>query len=602
MAEAKLQFLLDLEDRVSPGMQKIATQLDDFKGKVEDMKPAFQKMATVGVAGFTAITGVVALSIKAYGDAERSQRQLEHAVIDVSHGTMEQVAAISDLSDALQRKAGIDGDALKQGAAQLSTFGLTSGAVVNLTKSLADLTVNQNGVNASSDQYVQSANVIAKALNGQFGVLEKSGIRFTEAQQNMILYGKESEKVAALQQGLAQNLRETTDTLGGVDAATAKATRGMGEVFEAIGKSFAPAVAKLSDAITPLIYALTDWISKNPNLAATILAVGAGLFALVAIAGTLGLILPAIIGGFSALATVAGVLAGAVLAITWPVALVIAAIVALIAVGYLLYTHWSEISAFAGETWAAIEQMITGAMQAVGDTVSRVWEGVKAAFWTAVDFIIGAVASLLDWLVPGWDAALLSLYAKAVEIWNLITAFFSTTFESISAGITGVLEVISAKWSEIWNGMKDVFSTIWSAIAAVFDSVVSGITSAMNTLVGPIQRVIDLAERALSLAGGVVKSVGGGISSAVSSIINRGASITGKAIGGPVSGGTPYIVGERGPELFVPGMAGSIVPNHALAGGPSISVVITGNTLLDRDAARKIGDEMVRYLKDNLRI
>lgn len=40
-----------------------------------------------------------------------------------------------------------------------------------------------------------------------------------------------------------------------------------------------------------------------------------------------------------------------------------------------------------------------------------------------------------------------------------------------------------------------------------------------------------------------------------------------RAEGGAVSGGSPYIVGERGPELFVPGASGAIVPNDALGGG-----------------------------------
>jgi len=34
-----------------------------------------------------------------------------------------------------------------------------------------------------------------------------------------------------------------------------------------------------------------------------------------------------------------------------------------------------------------------------------------------------------------------------------------------------------------------------------------------------------------------------------------------RALGGPVSGGSAYLVGERGPELFVPSTSGSIVPN-----------------------------------------
>ena len=45
----------------------------------------------------------------------------------------------------------------------------------------------------------------------------------------------------------------------------------------------------------------------------------------------------------------------------------------------------------------------------------------------------------------------------------------------------------------------------------------------------------------------------------------------GKALGGAVGAGRPYMVGERGPELFVPGAQGNIVPNSAMG---STSVVV----------------------------
>ena len=48
--------------------------------------------------------------------------------------------------------------------------------------------------------------------------------------------------------------------------------------------------------------------------------------------------------------------------------------------------------------------------------------------------------------------------------------------------------------------------------------------------------------------------------------------LTGKAIGGPVQAGQPYMVGERGPEMFVPNQSGSIVPNDKMGGG-GITVV-----------------------------
>lgn len=51
--------------------------------------------------------------------------------------------------------------------------------------------------------------------------------------------------------------------------------------------------------------------------------------------------------------------------------------------------------------------------------------------------------------------------------------------------------------------------------------------------------------------------------------------LLGKATGGPVDAMTPYMVGERGPELFVPRSAGTIVPNNALTGSTNITYNIT---------------------------
>lgn len=45
------------------------------------------------------------------------------------------------------------------------------------------------------------------------------------------------------------------------------------------------------------------------------------------------------------------------------------------------------------------------------------------------------------------------------------------------------------------------------------------------------------------------------------------------ADGGSASANTPYIVGERGPELFVPRSSGTVIPNHALAGAGGTTMV-----------------------------
>ena len=58
----------------------------------------------------------------------------------------------------------------------------------------------------------------------------------------------------------------------------------------------------------------------------------------------------------------------------------------------------------------------------------------------------------------------------------------------------------------------------------------------------------------------------------------RAQSYSGRALGGPVMGGTPYIVGERGPELFTPNTTGRITPNNQLSGGTTnVNFTIVAN-------------------------
>ena len=51
------------------------------------------------------------------------------------------------------------------------------------------------------------------------------------------------------------------------------------------------------------------------------------------------------------------------------------------------------------------------------------------------------------------------------------------------------------------------------------------------------------------------------------------------ADGGPARAGKPYIVGERGPELFIPGASGAVVPNDALGGGNITNVIYNINAV-----------------------
>jgi hypothetical protein len=75
-----------------------------------------------------------------------------------------------------------------------------------------------------------------------------------------------------------------------------------------------------------------------------------------------------------------------------------------------------------------------------------------------------------------------------------------------------------------------------------------------------------------TLLGGGIGLATGGPLGAIAGMSIAGM-ITGKASGGPVNDKVPYIVGEKGPELFVPKTDGTIIPNHVIgrAGGGDVS-------------------------------
>lgn len=66
----------------------------------------------------------------------------------------------------------------------------------------------------------------------------------------------------------------------------------------------------------------------------------------------------------------------------------------------------------------------------------------------------------------------------------------------------------------------------------------------------------------------------GGLGGILSTFLGSLAGMPGRATGGPVSPGRAFMVGERGPELFVPTSAGRIEPGAAV-GGPGRDVRVS---------------------------
>ncbi len=108
--------------------------------------------------------------------------------------------------------------------------------------------------------------------------------------------------------------------------------------------------------------------------------------------------------------------------------------------------------------------------------------------------------------------------------------------------------------------------------SAFEDAIVKGesFSKVLKGIVTDLARIVVRRTITEPLGAAVTSSLGGfdfgsifsGIGSALGGIF--------RADGGPVSGGQPYIVGERGPEWFVPDSSGTVLPNGMSPGGGQV--------------------------------
>lgn len=186
--------------------------------------------------------------------------------------------------------------------------------------------------------------------------------------------------------------------------------------------------------------------------------------------------------------------------------------------------------------------------------------------WSNIKDEIGKV--LVDALLPmikQFNAWLLNPETqKSIKIW---TAEFKSWAEVIIPVIVDTFKM----WYEWAQKLFDILLKVGNTITTI--------VSSMNNL---------------------SKNGTGGVSGLVNAFKNAGSNlawaaggaIPGRAAGGPVTGGMPYIVGENGPELFVPSQSGSIRAN-----GGGVTVNINGGTYLSESVAESIGDMILQRLK-----
>jgi len=173
--------------------------------------------------------------------------------------------------------------------------------------------------------------------------------------------------------------------------------------LEIVGKPTLSVATKVVKGLTTKLEALGKIIKAHPVLFKTIAIIigilAAGILALNIAMGTAAIVMGLV-------TTAATVLGGVIAFLTSPIGLIILAIGAVIAIGYLLIKHWDEVKAFFAAVWEAIKVAFSSAIDnivAIGSRIIEFFSGLpKKLFDCGVNLIKGlwdGIASKVTWIM-----------------------------------------------------------------------------------------------------------------------------------------------------------------------------------------------------------
>lgn len=152
--------------------------------------------------------------------------------------------------------------------------------------------------------------------------------------------------------------------------------------------------------------------------------------------------------------------------LTGPIGWVVLAIGAVIAIGYLLITHWEEVKQFAIDTWTKIKH----AFMKFGHYLTAVF----STDWTQSFGVFGNILN--------------GFFATVKGVWDSIKSVFSGIVDFVAGIFTG-------DWERAWQGVVDIFTGIWGLVTAPFRYTLNGIISLINMALDGINKIsVDIPE------------------------------------------------------------------------------------------------------------
>ena len=170
-----------------------------------------------------------------------------------------------------------------------------------------------------------------------------------------------------------------------------------------------------------------------------------------------------------------------------------------------------------------------------------------------------------EYIIP----ILVAVFKPAID--GIKTAFgaVSTAITENQSTFDKILVVFKAVAGFVRDFLAPAFGTTLKLAFTIIGNLAAGLVTAFGFVVDVITDVINAIRSLIALITGnpLLKGIG--------NLFDRVFG-GGKAMGGAVVGGTSYLVGERGPELFTPSSSGTITPNNRLGGNTIINLNVSG--------------------------
>jgi hypothetical protein len=231
----------------------------------------------------------------------------------------------------------------------------------------------------------------------------------------------------------------------------------------------------------------------------------------------------------------------------------------------------------------AFVDKVVPALQTMGDSIGK---NLKAPFQDLqkfiTDFVIPAFQGIYNFIKDYVAPILVSVFKPALE--GLLGAFNSVrkAINDNEADLQPLYSLFKSVAGFVRDNVAPAIGTVLRVAFNVVGDAIAGVISGVSRLIKFFDDVIDKIKDFINLVknnplvqglGDIIGKVFGG----------------GKAAGGPVNAGTTYLVGEKGPELFTPGISGNIIPNNKISGGSGTGSVfnITVNGALDPEGVAR---------------